>query len=510
MTNYYYVVAIALAVVIGIESGQVVAAADSGDSQSPVNIVYVLADDLGYGDLSCLNEHSKIHTPNLDRLAREGMIFTDAHSGSAVCTPTRYGVLTGRYSWRSRLKQGVLGGYSSHLIDPDRLTVAGYLKQHGYHTACIGKWHLGWDWARKEGKKEVDFTRPVKNGPDANGFDYYYAHCGSLDMAPYVYVENGRVTAQPDRVTESEDKYGWWRKGPTGTDFDHTDVLPNFTRRAVTYIREQAARRRPFFLYLPLPAPHTPILPTEEFQGKSGLNPYGDFVMMVDHCMGMIQRAVDESDVRDNTLIVFTADNGCSPEADFEELAQKHHHPSYKYRGYKADIYEGGHRVPFIVRWPAKVKAGSTCDYTICLTDLLATCADLLGDDLPDNAGEDSVSILPYLDGSATRSLREATVHHSIRGHFAIRQGRWKLALCPGSGGWSAPKPGEAPEGAPPVQLYDLSQDVAETENVQDRHPEIVERLTALLQQYVDRGRSTPGKPQKNEGDTPIWRTSRP
>ncbi|MBI9019543.1 MAG: arylsulfatase [Phycisphaerae bacterium] len=474
------------------------------------NIVYILCDDMGYGDLSCLNENSKVKTPNMDEIAREGMIFTDAHSSSSVCTPTRYGLLTGRYNWRSRLKNGVLGGYSTHLIDPDRMTVADLLRDNGYYTACIGKWHLGWDWTKKSSKlTDVDFTGPVTNGPDVNGFDYYYAHCGSLDMAPYVYVQNGKATAQPDRETESKDKYGWWRKGPTASDFHHEDVTPNFARRGAKYIKERATTGKPFFLYLPLPSPHTPILPTKEFQGKSGINPYCDFVMLVDDCIGRITKAIDDSGVKENTIIILTADNGCSPAAKIDEMLAKDHNPSYKFRGHKADIYEGGHRIPFILRWPAAVKAGSHCNDTTCLVDLMATCADILNVEIPDNAAEDSVSMLPNLLGTATGPVREATVHHSINGSFSIRQGKWKLELCGGSGGWSAPRPGKATEGLPPVQLYDLSKDIAEKHNLQDKHPDVVKRLTALLQQYVDNGRSTPGKPQTNEGQTPIMKKTK-
>ena len=461
--------------------------AKEANSELP-NIVYILADDMGYGDVSALNPESKIHTSHMDRLAKEGMIFTDAHSGSGVCTPTRYGILTGRYCWRTRLKKGVLYGYSEHLIDPDRMTVASLLKEHGYNSACIGKWHLGWDWSKANGKK-VDFTAPVKNGPNANGFDYYYSHCGSLDMPPYVYVENGKVTAQPNRETENKDSQGFWRKGPTGSDFVHEDVLPNFTRRGVEYIKKRSATGSPFFLYLPLPAPHTPILPTEEFKGESGTNPYGDFVLQVDWSIGQIVKALEESGVADNTLIIVTSDNGCSPRADFDELAEFGHDPSYIYRGYKADIYEGGHRIPFIARWPRRVKPGTECDDTTCLTDLLATAADIVGEKLPANAGEDSVSMLPNLLGTAKGPLREATVHHSINGSFSIRRGRWKLALCPGSGGWSNPRPGKT-KGLPPVQLYDLKNDIGETRNVQDKHPEVVKELKDLLEKYKREGRS--------------------
>jgi arylsulfatase A len=469
------------------------------------NIVYILADDMGYGDVSCLNASSKIQTRHMDRMAAEGMAFTDAHASSAVCTPSRYSILTGRYNWRSRLKASVLSGWSPHLIEPGRMTVASLLKQEGYHTAMIGKWHLGWDWATADGQPagedNVDFSKPVSNGPECYGFDYAYGHCGSLDMAPYVYVENGNITAEPDRVTEDTGKFTWWRKGPTGADFQHEDVLPNFTRRSVSYIEERAATGEPFFLYFPLPAPHTPILPTEEFRGKSGTNLYGDFCLMVDDVVGQVMEALERSGVADNTILVFTSDNGCSPEADFEQLGERGHNPSYVFRGHKADIYEGGHRIPLIVRWPDGIKGGAICEETTCLVDLMATCADIVGTKLPDSAGEDSVSNLPVWQGEAMdRSLREATIHHSVNGSFSIRRGKWKLEMCAGSGGWSYPKPGEACEGLPPIQLYDLEADIGEKQNVYDKHPDVVAELKALLTKVVTDGRSTPGEKQGNAG----------
>ncbi|MFC1763457.1 arylsulfatase [Planctomycetota bacterium] len=470
------------------------------------NIVYILADDMGYGDASCLNKDSKIHTPNLDELAKAGMIFTDAHSGSAVCTPTRYGILTGRYCWRSRLKRGVLNGASPHLIEDGRMTVASMLKPQGYHTACIGKWHLGLDWQKQtDAPKEIDFAQPVKHGPTTNGFDYSFIIPASLDMAPYVYLENDRVTAAPDRTVNASGGKKMWRKGLIGADFKHIEVLPKITEKAVFYIDQRAKGKEPFFLYFPLPAPHTPILPTEEFQGKSGTNEYGDFVLQVDWTVGQVMKALKRNGLEENTLIIFTSDNGCSNKADFEELAQFDHDPSYVFRGHKADIFEGGHRIPFITRWPARIAAGVECADTICLTDLMATAAEIAGDTLPDNAAEDSVSFLPNLLGTATAPVREATVHHSINGSFSIRQGKWKLELCPGSGGWSDPKPkSEAAKQLPAVQLYDLSSDVGEITNLQAKHPDVVKRLTALLQDYVDRGRSTPGTPQKNNGQVNI------
>ncbi len=475
------------------------------------NIVYILADDLGYGDVRCLNPESKIATPNIDRLASQGMSFTDAHSGSSVCTPTRYGILTGRYAWRSRLKSGVLGGYSPHLIEPGRLTVASLLKRNGYHTAGIGKWHLGLDWSTRQPSafgdgiepkgpiSAVDYTRPIRNGPTALGFDYYYGISASLDMPPYLYIHNDQTVGVP--TTEKT----YLRKGPAHADFEAVGVLPTITTKAVEYIdsRSKDPEHRPFFLYFPLTAPHTPIVPDETFAGRSGIGAYGDFVMQIDATVGRVLDAIERNGLSGNTLVIFTSDNGCSPSADFPALASFGHHPSAQWRGYKADIFEGGHRIPFVVRWPGRVQPGSICDDTICLTDLMATCAAIVGAALPDDAGEDSVNLLPDLLGTAKGPLREATVHHSINGSFAIRQGRWKLALCPDSGGWSAPRPGRSEvSDLPPIQLFDLSRDVGERHNVQAEHPEVVSRLTKLLEKYVSEGRSTPGSPRAN--DTPV------
>ncbi|MEY5011899.1 MAG: Arylsulfatase [Verrucomicrobiota bacterium] len=474
---------------------------------TPPNVVYVLCDDLGYGDLQCLNPHGKIKTPHLDRLAAGGMVFTDAHSGSSVCTPTRYGILTGRYSWRSKLQSGVLGGLSPRLIEPGRLTVAQFLKDHGYHTAIIGKWHLGLDWAKKEGRSvselgiestnqvdSVDYSRPFENGPTRVGFDSFYGISGSLDMVPFVFLENDHVTQLP--TVEKK----WIRKGPAAPDFEAVDVLPTLTKKASEYIKARAAEpRKPFFLYLPLTSPHTPIVPSPEWAGKSGISPYADFVMQTDDAIGRLLSELDAQGISQNTLVIVTSDNGCSPAADIPALLEKGHSPNLHFRGHKADIFDGGHRIPFLVRWPAKVKAGGKSDQIICLTDLLATTAEIVGASLPENAAEDSVSFLPALLGTDKAPLREAVVHHSINGSFAIRQAHWKLELCPDSGGWSDPKPG-TPKASelPPVQLYDLSKDIEEKTNVQKENPEVVAHLTKLLQKYVESGRSTPGAPQQN------------
>jgi arylsulfatase A len=480
-----------------------------GSSLPRPNIIYILCDDLGSGDVRCLNpRRGKIATPNIDRLASQGMTFTDAHSGSAVCTPTRYGILTGRYSWRTRLQSGVLLGGDAPLIAPGRLTVPALLKQRGYTTVALGKWHLGMDMpalprtgSRTDGQTsplwDIDFRGRILGGPTAVGFDSFYGISASLDMPPYVYIENDRFTAVP--TVEKK----WTRQGPAAADFEAVDVLPALTRKAVQCVERQGAdakRGKPFFLYLALTSPHTPIVPTEPWKGKSGLGGYGDFVMETDDAVGQVLKALDVAGLSSETLVIFTSDNGCSPEAGVEKLEAQGHFPSADLRGYKSDIWDGGHRIPFIVRWPGRVRPGSRSAQTICLTDLLATYADMAGTRLPDTAGEDSVSILPALLGKDRAPLREAVVHHSINGKFAIRQGRWKLELCPGSGGWSKPgDPAAAGQGLPEVQLYDMSGDIAETKNVQSSHPDVVRRLTTLLEKYVADGRSTPGQAQKND-----------
>lgn len=488
------------------------AALENAAKKQP-NIIYVLADDLGYGDITAFNKDSKISTPNIDQLANEGMKFTDAHTSSAVCTPTRYGILTGRYNWRSPLKSGVLTGNSQALIPKSRTTVASLLQKGGYTTAFIGKWHLGWDWALKnpdlksgEGWDSndfdnIDFSKKVDNSPNSLGFTYSYGHCGSLDMAPYVYVENGMPTMVPDTLTESKDKFGWWRKGPTSKDFVFDDVTPNFFKKSFNYIEEKSKEDKPFFLYLALPSPHTPILPTKDWQEKSGLNPYGDFMMMIDAYMGQLVAVIKEAGIEENTMVIFTSDNGCSPAADINDLISKGHFPNGIFRGHKADIFEGGHHVPFIVKWPEKVKSGSVVDKTICTTDFMATCAAIVNIKLADNEGEDSFSLLPLFQESNTSNfLRESTVHHSINGSFAIRKGKWKMIFCPGSGGWSSPKPNSKEVLDLPVyQLYDLESDPEEKNNVYSNNSEVSEQLKQLMITTINDGRSTVGAKQQNE-----------
>jgi arylsulfatase A-like enzyme len=465
------------------------------------NIVYILCDDLGYGDVHCLNpERGRIATPNMDRFAAQGMTFREAHSTSAVCTPSRYGILTGRYNWRSPLQSGVLSGFSQPLIAPGRLTVPELLKQQGYQTACIGKWHLGMTFAGEGDHR--DLTKPILNGPTACGFDYFFGISASLDMPPFAYIENDRFTQTPS-VTKK-----WVRSGIATPDFDAADVLPALARKAGEFIATNAQAGKPFFLYLPLTSPHTPLVPTKEWQGKSGLGSYGDFVMETDWAIGEVLADLDKSGVAGNTLVMLASDNGCAPYIGVTNLERLGHFPSADRRGYKADIWDGGHRIPLIVRWPGKVKAGSVCDQLVSLVDLMATCADILGVKLPDHAGEDSVSILPALLGTSSAPVHEAVVFHSINGSFAIRQGRWKLELCPDSGGWSFPRPGSAAaRGLPPVQLYDMAKDICERTNEWQAHPEIVAQLTKLVEKYVADGRTTAGTLETNDVIVNIWKS---
>jgi arylsulfatase A-like enzyme len=456
----------------------------------PPNIVVILADDLGYGDPRCYNKDSRIPTPHIDRLATQGMRFTDAHTPSAVCTPTRYGLLTGRYCWRTSLKRGVLNGYSPLLIEPGRLTVASLLKRRGYVTAGMGKWHLGLG-----NQKQTDFARPLKPGPNTVGFDSFFGIPASLDMPPYVFFENDRVTEAPSATIEASTMRrnggkGFWRAGAIAPHFKHIDVLPRIRDKAVAFLGKQAADK-PFFLYLALTAPHTPWLPTEAFNGKSGAGPYGDFVAQVDATVGRVMKALDDARLSDNTLLIFTSDNGAHwlP----TDIAKWKHRANDGLRGQKADIWDGGHRVPFIARWPGKVRAGSTSNELICLTDLLATVAAVVSEKLPADAGEDSFNILPVLLGQKLeRPVREAVVHHSGDGTFGIRQGPWKLAMALGSHGFSDPKNVKPMEGGPKGQLYNLAADPEERDNLWLKKPEIVKRLTALLERYQTEGRSRP------------------
>jgi arylsulfatase A-like enzyme len=452
------------------------------------NLLILLADDLGIGDLGCYNAASKIPTPALDRFASEGMRFTDVHTPSSVCTPTRYGLLTGRYAWRGTLKRGVLQGYSPFLIEAGRPTIASVLKGRGYRTAAFGKWHLGLGSAAR-----TDYAKELDPGPLACGFDEFAGIPASLDMEPYVWVKDRKVEALPTETVPAGKHQrdggteGFWRAGPIAPGFRHGDVLPRLEKEALAYLERQGKDRgAPFFLYVPLTAPHTPWAPTPEFAGKSKVGAYGDFVMQVDALVGKLMAQLERSGLAKDTLVVLTSDNGSHwPEAD---IAKWGHRSNGPWRGQKADIHEGGHRVPFLARWPGKVAPGTTCDATASLADLFATCAAVAGAKPPADSGEDSFDLTPLLTGQG-KFDRPYTVHHSGAGMFALREGPWKLIEGQGSGGFTRIKiePNE-----PRGQLYNLADDPAETKNLYAEKPDVVARLTELLRKCRDQGRTRP------------------
>ena len=475
-----------------------VALGQAGAAAKP-NIVFVLADDLGYGDVQVLNARSRVPTPNLNRLARQGMTFTDAHSPSAVCTPTRYGALTGRYCWRSRLKRGVLNGYSAPLLEPGRLTVAGMLRANGYHTSVVGKWHLGLGF-QKGADGQIDYAKPVTDGPNEHGFDDSFIIPASLDFPPYVYIENGRFIELPSIDQPAVKFPGFLRRGPRQPGLVMDDCLDDLTRRAAAVIRERARKEPPFFLYFPLTAPHKPVQPHPRFIGKSGLGLYGDFVMQVDWTVGQVMQSIDSAGIGKNTLLIFTSDNGSFmrrlgseekedhvSDATIQAYNETHHTANGELRGTKADVWEAGHRVPFFARWPGVIAAGSTCDKPTAHVDLFATCAEIAGAKLPDDAAEDSFSWLPLFRGGDWAKPRAPVINHSAAGMFALRSGKWKLIAGNGSGGR------EAPKGKPfqkPFMLFDLQADVGEQNDLAKAKPKLVERLTARLEEIRRNGRS--------------------
>lgn len=457
------------------------------------NIVFILADDLGYGDLKKFNKDAQIPTPNLTRLADQGMIFTNAHAASSVCTPSRYGILTGRYAFRSKLKKGVLGGYSPALIEDGRFTVADLAKHAGYQTAIIGKWHLGLDWKpvnpavpaiqHKAGNEtdlsNVDFSSTVLNGPNNLGFDYSYILPASLDMSPYLYLENGKCTDYP-LIPNKDHNSGrgiFWRGGFASKSFKIEETLDNFIDKARNYIGKAGQEKaHPFFLCLTLTAPHTPWLPADPFKNKSNAGVYGDFVAHTDDAVGRILRCLDSLHITENTLVIFSSDNGADwKKSDMANFPQ--HKANFIFRGEKSDIWEGGHHIPLIIRWPGGVSKSSSSKEVVCLTDLMATIAGLTHQQLPDGAGPDSYNLWPLIDGSG-KEVRPSIIHHSNEGMFAIRKGKWKFIDGNGSGGWS---PNKRDDNAP-GQLYDMENDERETTNVYDRYPEIVKELKELLE----------------------------
>jgi len=475
------------------------------------NIVYILADDMGYGDMGCNNPDAKIPTPNLDRLAAQGMRFTDAHAPSSVCTPSRYAILTGRYCWRTELKSGVLWPWDRPLITPDRLTVAGLLRQNGYRTACIGKWHLGWNWGTKDGQsaskgvdpgvydvevrsklgENIDFEKPVRGGPIDCGFEYYFGE-DVPNFPPYTWFEQDRLLAQP---TEKKPEEMFGHPGAMAPGWKLEEVMPELTKRSVRYIEESGDE--PFFLYFPLTAPHTPIVPTEEFRGMSGAGDYGDYVCEVDWCVGQVMEALEHRGIAENTLLIFASDNG--PEHFAYGCIQEYGHYSMAHlRGLKRDTWEGGHRVPFIACWPEQVRAGSQCSRLTTHGDLMATCADMLEVEIPEGMGEDSVSMLPLLlHGDASESPgRTSAVHHSCRGRFAVRKGDWVFIDAPSGDDNREPDWFKEERGYTehdfPGELFNLREDISERKNLYGEYPEIVAELGELLARMKEDGRAAP------------------
>lgn len=419
------------------------------------NIVVVLADDMGFGDLGCYNPNGRIKTPNYDRLARQGVRFTDAHSPSSVCTPTRYGLLTGRYSWRSRLKSGVLNGESPALIEPGRATVASHLKAQGYRTGVFGKWHLGLGNDAK-----TDYAKELRPAPADYGFDEFFGIPASLDMPPYLYIDGRRAVEQPtSRIADNgaPPRGPFWRGGPIAPGFRMEEVLPKITERACRFVSDARKSKQPFFAYVPLTGPHTPWVPTKQFLGRSKANLWGDFVEQVDDTLGQILRAAG-----DDAMVIATSDNG-APWEQRDVDAAAGHRADLDWRGQKGDIHEAGHRVPFIVRWPDRRAAGTTSDALVSLTDIFATVA---GKPI-----EDSMPL----------GQRRSMVHHAQNGMFAFRQGDWKLIEGRGSGGFTKPAKVEPKAGEPAGELYNLKIDPQERENHYESQPEIVARLSKAL-----------------------------
>lgn len=481
------------------------------------NILILYADDLGYGDVHCYNpERGKIATPNIDSLASQGMRFTDGHSSSGVCSPSRYTLLTGRYHWRTKLQNGIVNVFGDPLIAEDRFTIGSLAKSHGYRTACVGKWHLGSEWNLPQGKEKLFkdfknvsaatdehrevwtevFSRPIKSGPTTRGFDQYFG-TDVPNWPPFCFIENDRTIGIPSELLGNNQLREQQAsvQGPALKDWTLEPILPTLGDRACRFIAQSAEVREPFLLYMPLTSPHTPLAVNDEWKGKSGFHLYADFVMETDATVGRVLDALNQHGVADNTLVIFTADNGCAPYIGIPELETLGHFPSGPLRGAKADAWEGGHRVPFIIRWPGKVKPGTICNQLVHQADIMATFADVLNTKLADDQGEDSFSLIPLLLGDE-KPIRENSVSASIQGVPATRKGSWKYIPAPGSGGW-----GKGGDQSQPVQLYDLSVDLGETTNLAMKMPDKVNEMKTLLESLIAAGRSNPGAPQKNDVD---------
>ena len=483
---------------------------------SPPNILLILADDLGYGDVACYNPDSNIPTPHVDQLAKEGLRFTDAHSPSTVCTPTRYSILTGRMAFRLNYRGVFTGAGGPCLITDDRLTLPGMLREKGYETAMFGKWHVGMTFFDTDGiaihqnglepVKRIDYSRAIPDGPIDRGFDHFFGTvcCPTTDWL-YAWIEGNQVPVPPTQVLDRSTlpKHEWsfdCRQGLVAPDFDLEEVDMVFLQKSLAFLDQHVARQpgKPFFLFHSLQAVHLPSFPGKDFKGKTGAGPHGDFIFEFDHVVGQLMAKLKEHGLTENTLVIITSDNG--PEVGTViNMREKHQHDGAKpWRGMKRDNWEGGHRVPMIVRWPAKVKAGGITDQTTCLTDIMATCAAIVGADLPNDAAEDSFNLLPVLEGTAKKPIRDYTLHQTISLALSIRRGNWKYLDHQGSGGNNYTRgkltqyqlPNNAPKA--PGQLYNLEKDPGETTNVYFEHPDVVKELKGLLEETKQSGRSAP------------------
>ena len=469
------------------------------------NIVILYADDMGLGDMTCYNEDSKIPTPNLDKLAEGGAMFLDGHSSSGICTPSRYALLTGRHHWRDF--HGIVNSFGKSVFKPERLTMPEMLQEKGYHTACIGKWHLGWDWEAIRlkpgvGPDSFDWSKPIPDGPLAHGFDHYFGDT-VINFPPYAWIEDDKMAQVPDTMMDTSKwpkiKEGNWecRKGPMVTGWNPYDVLPTLGDKAVEYVESRKGKDEPFFLFFAYPSPHAPIIPNDAFDGKSQAGPYGDFVVESDHIAGRIIDAIEKAGMTDNTVVIFTADNGPEHYAYARDI-KFGHWSAHPLRGLKRDIYEGGHRVPFIIRWPGVVKPGQTKDALVSQIDFYATFASYLGFELPDDAAEDSHDLLAYLKGEAD-SPRTSHVHNTFNSAWAVRDGDWLLVNAKtgihskrGVADWELRH--KYPSDNHPVELYNLKDDLSQRNNLATEKPEKVKAMQTLLKKIRDDGRSRPKK----------------
>jgi len=482
------------------------------------NIVIILADDLGYGDVQCYNpERGKIPTPHMDRLAAQGMRFTDGHSSSGCCSPSRYTLLTGRYHWRTRLQVGIVLPWGPPLIVPDRMTIGTLAKQQGYRTAAIGKWHLGWNWPITQEQMKLlgadmtpdvvteehrhvwreIFSQRIPDGPTTAGFDYYFG-TDVPNWPPFCFIENDRTIGIPSELLPPDKYLGreWLAsiQGPALPGWTFEPILPTLTEHAERFIVESAEKSEPFLLYMPLTTPHTPIAPNEQWQGKSNLNHgVADLIMETDAAVGRMMEVLEKTGQSQNTLVFFTSDNGFAAIVGAHELEVQGHFPSGSLHGYKGDVYEGGHRIPFIIRWPEVVKPNTVSHQLVHHADFMASFADILGITLPDNAGEDSFSLLPLLQGN-DQPVRENAVSCASIGFPGIRDGSWKLII-------GQPTP---PYGQPKTtELYNLADDPGETNDLAGQYPDRVEEMFRLYEKLVSDGRSIPGQTQKNDVEVP-------